>query len=111
MTRRDTGKVGCLICAAQAGMGQADLGKIEIVGPALKDHIETFKDPAKMEQLLNWQERARKAYLLGYRDPVDALAHQSALALVIQASRKSVLVASAFIPWAGGSSPQHWGAG
>ena len=49
-------KIGYLTFCAAAGMGQADLAKIEILGPALKDHIKVYKEPAKMDQLLNWQK-------------------------------------------------------
>jgi len=50
------GKVGHLTYAARAGLGQADLTKIEILGPALKDHIKIYKEPANMERLLSWQK-------------------------------------------------------
>jgi uncharacterized protein (DUF362 family) len=50
------GKVGHLAYAAQAGLGQADLGRIEILGPALKDHIKIYKLPANVERLLSWQK-------------------------------------------------------
>jgi len=50
------GKIGYLIYCAQAGMGQADLAKIEILGPALKDHIKKYKEPANMDKLLSWQK-------------------------------------------------------
>ena len=49
-------KVGHLTYAAQAGLGQADLNKIEIIGPALKDHIKIYKLPANVEKLLVWQK-------------------------------------------------------
>jgi len=49
------GKIGYLTYSAQAGLGQADLNKITILGPALQDHIKTYKEPAKMDQLLSWQ--------------------------------------------------------
>ena len=41
----DFAKVGYLNYCAKAGLGQADLSKIEIVGPALKDHIKPYKLP------------------------------------------------------------------
>jgi uncharacterized protein (DUF362 family) len=50
------GKVGHLTYAAQAGLGQADLSKIEILGPALKEHIKVYKLPGNMERLLSWQQ-------------------------------------------------------
>ena len=55
------GKVGHLTYAAQAGLGQADLNKIEILGPALKDHIKIYKEPANMERLLSWQKPPKLA--------------------------------------------------
>ena len=50
------GKIGYLSYCAQAGMGQGDLGKVEILGPALKDHIKIYKKPANMDRLLSWQK-------------------------------------------------------
>ena len=50
------GKVGHLTYAAKAGLGQADLSRIEIIGPALKDHVKIYKLPANVEQLLSWQK-------------------------------------------------------
>ncbi len=50
------GKIGHLKYCAQAGMGQADRSKMEIFGPALKDHIKRYKEPSNMEQLLIWQK-------------------------------------------------------
>jgi hypothetical protein len=40
-------------------MGQADLSKIEILGPSLKDRIEIYKEPSNMEPLLTWQKPLR----------------------------------------------------
>jgi uncharacterized protein (DUF362 family) len=50
------GKVGHLTYAAQAGLGQADLNKIDILGPALKDHVKVYKLPANVDKLLDWQK-------------------------------------------------------
>jgi uncharacterized protein (DUF362 family) len=55
------GKVGHLTYAAQAGLGQADLSKIEILGPALKDYIKIYKQPPDMERLLSWQKPLQNA--------------------------------------------------
>jgi uncharacterized protein (DUF362 family) len=55
------GKVGHLTYAAQAGLGQADLKKIEILGPPLKDHIKIYKLPANTERLLSWQKPLQNA--------------------------------------------------
>jgi len=54
-------RVGHLLYAAQAGLGQADLSKIEILGPALRDHIKIYKLPANVENLLSWQKPLPKA--------------------------------------------------
>ncbi len=54
-------KIGYLTYCAQVGMGQADLNKIEILGPALKDHIKIYKMPANMERLLSWQKPLQNA--------------------------------------------------
>ncbi len=55
------GKVGHLTYSARAGLGQADLTKIEILGPALKDHIRAYKLPANTERLLDWQKPLQSA--------------------------------------------------
>jgi uncharacterized protein (DUF362 family) len=55
------GKIGYLTYCAQAVLGQADLGKIEILGPPLKDHIKVYKEPPNMERLLSWQKSPRIA--------------------------------------------------
>jgi uncharacterized protein (DUF362 family) len=55
------GKVGYLSYSAQAGLGQADLKKIEILGPALKDHIKMYKLPGDMDRLLSWQKPLQNA--------------------------------------------------
>jgi uncharacterized protein (DUF362 family) len=54
----DFAKVGYLNYCAQAGLGEADLAKIEIVGPALKDYIKTYKLPDNMDQQLIWMKPA-----------------------------------------------------
>ena len=40
------------------GLGEADLAKIEIVGPALKDYIKTYKLPDNMDQQMIWMKPA-----------------------------------------------------
>ena len=54
----DFTKIGYLNYCAQAGLGQADLAKIEIVGPALKDYIKTYKLPDNMDQQMIWMKPA-----------------------------------------------------
>jgi uncharacterized protein (DUF362 family) len=50
----DFGKIGYLTYCAQAGMGEADLAKIEILGPALKDYIKPYRMAANFEKQLSW---------------------------------------------------------
>ncbi len=50
------GKIGYLTYCAQAGLGQADLKKIEILGPSVKDHVKVYKEPPNMQRLLSWQK-------------------------------------------------------
>ncbi len=50
------GKIGYLTYCAKAGIGQADLNKIEILGEPLKDHIKIYKEPPSMEKILSWQK-------------------------------------------------------
>jgi uncharacterized protein (DUF362 family) len=57
----DFGKVGYLTYCAQAGMGEADLNKIEINGPAIKDHVKTYQLPDNMERQLIWQRPISQA--------------------------------------------------
>jgi uncharacterized protein (DUF362 family) len=52
----DFAKVGYLNYCAQAGLGQGDLTKIEIVGPALKDYIKPYKMARSFEQQLIWMK-------------------------------------------------------
>jgi uncharacterized protein (DUF362 family) len=54
----DAAKVGYLTYCGRAGMGQYDLGKIEILGPALKDHIKTYKMAKSIDKQLIWMEPA-----------------------------------------------------
>ena len=54
----DFSKVGYLNYCAQANLGQADLSKIEIVGPALKDYIKPYKMAGSFDQQLIWMKPA-----------------------------------------------------
>jgi len=55
----DFAKVGYLNYCAQTRMGVADLDKIEIVGPALKDHIKAYKPARNLEEQLIWMKPAK----------------------------------------------------
>jgi uncharacterized protein (DUF362 family) len=52
----DFAKIGCLNYCAQTGMGEADLSKIEIVGPTLKDYIKPYKLAKSIDQQLIWMK-------------------------------------------------------
>jgi len=54
----DSAKVGYLTYCSRAGMGQYDLSKIEILGPALKDHIKTYKLASSIDKQLIWMKPA-----------------------------------------------------
>ncbi len=57
----DFANVGYLNFCGQTGMGETDLSKIEILGPALKDHIKRYKLAANLEQQLTWKQPVRKS--------------------------------------------------
>ena len=52
----DFAKIGYLNYCAQAGYGQADLQKIEILGPAIKDHVKPYKLSDSIEKQLAWMK-------------------------------------------------------
>jgi uncharacterized protein (DUF362 family) len=52
----DFAKVGYLNYCAQAGLGEADLSKIEVAGPALKDYIKPYKMARSFDQQLIWMK-------------------------------------------------------
>jgi uncharacterized protein (DUF362 family) len=54
----DYAKVGYLNFCAGAGMGQADLGQIEILGPRVADHFRPYKLSDNIEQQLVWMKPA-----------------------------------------------------
>ena len=51
-------KVGYLNFCAQAKLGQADLAKLEIIGPALQEHIKPYRLHDNVEQQLIWMKPA-----------------------------------------------------
>jgi uncharacterized protein (DUF362 family) len=57
----DFRNVGYLNFCGQAGMGETDLEKIEIIGPALKEHTKTYKLAKNLDQQLVWKQAAKKA--------------------------------------------------
>lgn len=57
----DFANVGYLNFCGQAGMGEADLGKVEILGPGIKDHIKPYKLAKNLDQQLIWKQKAGRA--------------------------------------------------
>jgi uncharacterized protein (DUF362 family) len=55
----DFAKVGYLNYCAGAGMGESDLGKIEIVGSSLKDHRRSYRLSDNIEKQLIWMQPAQ----------------------------------------------------
>lgn len=55
----DFAKVGYLNYCANAKMGEGDLAKIEILGPAIKDHVKTYRLSDNIDEQLIWQKPAR----------------------------------------------------
>jgi uncharacterized protein (DUF362 family) len=55
----DFTQVGYLNYCARAGLGETDLTKIDIVGPALRDHIKTYKLAANLQEQLVWRQKNR----------------------------------------------------
>ena len=56
----ETGKVGYLTFCGEAGMGQFDLSKIEIVGEKLADYIKPYQLSRNIEKQLQWQTPLRE---------------------------------------------------
>lgn len=57
----DFSKIGYLNYCAKAKMGQADLERIEILGPPLARHIRQYKLANNIEKQLTWQTPPEKA--------------------------------------------------
>jgi uncharacterized protein (DUF362 family) len=56
----DFAQVGYLNYCGQAGMGETDLAKIQILGPTLKEHIRSYKLAKNLDQQLIWKQPVRK---------------------------------------------------
>jgi hypothetical protein len=56
----DFAQVGYLNYCGQAGMGETDLAKIQILGPKLTEHVRTYKLAKNLEQQLIWKQPVRK---------------------------------------------------
>jgi uncharacterized protein (DUF362 family) len=57
----DFANVGYLNFCGQAGMGEADLGKVEILGPGIKDHVKPYKLAKNLDQQLIWKQKVGRA--------------------------------------------------
>jgi len=55
----DFAKVGYLNFCAQANYGEADLAKMEILGPALAEHVKTYQLHDNIDRQLIWMEPAQ----------------------------------------------------
>lgn len=56
----DFAKVGYLNYCAKTGMGEGNLEKIEILGPALRQHIKSYKLAKNIQEQLIWREPIKK---------------------------------------------------
>ncbi len=56
----DFSQVGYLNYCGRAAMGETDLSKVEILGPAVKEHIKTYKLAGNLQEQLVWRQK-RKA--------------------------------------------------
>jgi len=55
----DIAKVGYIWFAAEAGVGQSDLNKIEILGEKVRDHIRKYRPHDRIEFQYKWKEGPR----------------------------------------------------
>jgi len=52
----DPAKVGYMTYCRQLAVGETDLTRIEIVGPALKDYVKSYKLAPNIDQQLQWMQ-------------------------------------------------------
>lgn len=57
----DFANIGYLNFCGQTRMGETDLSKIEIVGPALKEHVRKYKLSRNIDEQLVWRSPATKS--------------------------------------------------
>lgn len=57
----DFSDVGYLNYCGQARMGETELGKIEILGPALKEHVKSYKLAKNIDQQRIWKQAVKRA--------------------------------------------------
>jgi uncharacterized protein (DUF362 family) len=68
----DFAQIGYLNYCARAGMGEADLAKIEILGEPVERHVRKYRLHDKVETQLTWMNPPKVSYLI--LDLVDPLA-------------------------------------
>jgi len=49
-------KIGYLNYCAEAGLGQGNLKRIEIIGPLIKEHAKKYQLPSNIDELLIWMK-------------------------------------------------------
>ena len=49
-------KIGYLTYCAEAGLGQGNLKRIEIVGPSISEHVKKYQLPSNIDELLIWMK-------------------------------------------------------
>jgi len=54
----DLAKVGYLTYCAEARMGQADISKMEILGPAWREHVKRYQLNDNIDKQLIWMKPA-----------------------------------------------------
>jgi uncharacterized protein (DUF362 family) len=57
----DPANVGYLNFCYEAGMGQYDINKIEIIGERVANHIKSYQRPRQYEQMLEWLNPIRRS--------------------------------------------------
>jgi len=55
----DFAKVGYLTFCARAGMGQSDLGKIEVLGEKIPDHVRKYRPHDNVDRQYKWMTRGQ----------------------------------------------------
>lgn len=64
----DFRKVGYLSFCAEAGMGQADLSRIEVLGERIAEHVRSYHPHDTIEQQYKWMSSRRFPQKTGKRD-------------------------------------------
>jgi len=57
----DFAKLGYLNFCAQTGMGEADLSKMEILGPKVSEHVRSYKLAKSIDRQLIWMQPVKKS--------------------------------------------------